>query len=179
MVLKCEADAFFMNIDTFYEMFCKTAIYSCKAKAYNAGTGLVKFFSMFLVCVCSYNVDTCHVKFLTTLMVSMAVVLYQSTNILYVFMVLPGKTWAEDRIMSTQVKLQQDEMAWLNMFKMKTKSNSRGCRTQTLSCWWSVSVGFYRSSLCLQFGETLVSIASSYVDTYCTTRNFVVYASYR
>ena len=99
--------------------------------------------------------DACHVKFFTTLMVSMAVVLYQSTNILYVFMVLPGKTWAEDKIMSTQVKLQQDEMAWLNMFKMKTKSNSRGCRTQTLSCWWSVSVGFYRSCLCLQLGETL------------------------
>ena len=179
MILKCEAAAFFMNIHTFYEMFSETAIYSCKAKAYNAGTGLVKFFRMFLVCVCSYNVDTCHVKFLTTLLVSMAVVLYQSTSILYVFMVLPGKTWAEDRIMSTQVKLQQDEMAWLNMFKMKTKSNSRGCRTQTLSCWWSVSVGFYRSSLCLQLGETLLSIGQLLCRYILYTRNFVVCSSYR
>ena len=93
------------------------AIYSCKTKPF----------------------DACHVKFFTTSMVSMAVVLYLPTSNLNVFMVLP-MTWAEDRIMSTQVKLQQDEMAWLNMFKMKTKSNSRGCRTQNLSCWWSVSV---------------------------------------
>jgi hypothetical protein len=79
-------------------MFSKTTIYSCKAKTYNAGTGLVKFFRMFLVCVCSYNVYTCHVKFLTTLMVSMAVVLYQSTNILNVFMVLvhgAGSWWQD------------------------------------------------------------------------------------
>ena len=111
MVLKCEAAAICRIINTFFEMFSKKAIYSHKAKASSAGSSLVKFFRMFLVFVCSYNVDTCNVKFLTTILVSnsMAVVLYQSTSILYVFMVLPGKTWAEDRKMSTQVKLQQDE----------------------------------------------------------------------
>ena len=43
----------------------------------------------------------------------------------------------------------------------------------------SVSAGFYHSGLCLQLGETLVSIASYYVYKYCTTRKFVGCASYR
>ena len=121
------------------------AIYSCKTKP----------------------VDACHVKFFTTLMVSMAVVLYLPTSNLNVFMVLP-MTWAEDRIMSTQVELQQDEVAWFNMFKMKTKSYLKKLQNTNSFCWWSVSAGFYHSGLCLQLGETLVSIASCYVYRYCT-----------
>ena len=103
------------------------AIYSCKTKPF----------------------DACHVKFFTTLMVSMAVVLYLPTSNLNVFMVLP-MTWAEDRIMSTQVELQQDELAWFNMLKMKTKSYLKKLQNTNSFCWWSVSAGFYRSGLCLQ-----------------------------
>jgi hypothetical protein len=51
-------------------------------------------------------------------MVGMAVVLYQSINIPNVFTVLL-MAWAEDKTMSTQVKLQKDKMMWLYMFKNK------------------------------------------------------------
>ena len=86
---------------------------------------IVKYKILRMILVSNYicYFGACYVRYFSTLLVSMTVMIYPSTSILYVFMVLPGKTWAEDRIMSTQVKLQQDEMAWLNMFKMKTKSN--------------------------------------------------------
>ena len=96
-------------------MFSKKAIYSYKNKSF----------------------DACHAEFFTTLMVSMAVVPYLSTYILTMFMVLP-MTWAEDRIMSTQVKLQQDEEAWFNMFKMKSKSYIKRLQNTNSFCWWSV-----------------------------------------
>ena len=78
-----------------------------------------KIFRILLVYKYSCYIGVCHVKYFSTLWVSMGVVLYQSTSILFVFMVLPRKTWAEDKIMSTQVKLQQEEVAWFNMFKTK------------------------------------------------------------
>ena len=115
----------------------------------------------------TFYITTSHIKFFTTFMVSMAVMLYQSTSNLNVFMVLP-MIWAEDKIMSTQVELQQDEVAWFNMFKMKTKSYLKKLQNTNSFCWWSVSAGFYHSGLCPQLGETLVSIASCYVYRYCT-----------
>ena len=115
----------------------------------------------------TFYITTSHIKFFTTFMVSMAVMLYQSTSNLNVFMVLP-MIWAEDKIMSTQVELQQDEVAWFNMFKMKTKSYLKKLQNTNSFCWWSVSAGFYHSGLCLQLGETSVSMASCYVYRYCT-----------
>ena len=72
----------------------------------------------FLLHKFDFNFGTCLVKFFTTLLVSKAVVLYLSINIPSVFTVLP-MTWAEDKTMSTQVKLQKNKMMWLYMFKTK------------------------------------------------------------
>jgi len=66
----------------------------------------------------NFNFGTCLFKFFTTLLVSKAEVLYLSINISNVFTVLP-MVWAEDKTMSTQVKLQKDTMMWLYMFKTK------------------------------------------------------------
>ena len=63
----------------------------------------------------------CLVKFFDTIkMVIMASVLYKFINIFYVFMVL-SMTWAEDRTMSTQGELQQDEEVLACMFKKRSK----------------------------------------------------------
>ena len=72
----------------------------------------------FLLSKFNYNFGTCLDKFFTTLMVGMAVVLYQSINIPNVFTVLP-MAWAEDKTMYTQVKLQKYKMMMLYMFKTK------------------------------------------------------------
>ena len=79
----------------------------------------------FLVCEISYYFEPCLVKFFTTLVVSMAVVIYKSINILKMFTVL-HVTWAEDRMLSCQVKLQKENVTCFNMFKKKFKlSNSK------------------------------------------------------
>ena len=69
----------------------------------------------FLVCEISYYFEPCLVKFFTTLVVSMAVVIYKSINILKMFTVL-HVTWAEDRMLSCQVKVQKENVTCFNMF---------------------------------------------------------------
>ena len=71
----------------------------------------------------SENVFTCLSKIIPNLVVSMTKLLHQSTNCSLVFAEL-SIDWAEDKIMSTQGKLQQVDVALVYMFKMKTKHPS-------------------------------------------------------
>ena len=71
----------------------------------------------------SENVFTCLSKIIPNLVVSMTKLLHQSTNFILVLVEL-FIDWAEDKIMSTQEKLQQDDVALVYMFKMKTKHPS-------------------------------------------------------
>lgn len=58
-----------------------------------------------------------------TSVVRMTRLLHQLTNIIPVFMML-SVAWAEDKRMFTQGKLQQDNVALVSKFKMKTKHPS-------------------------------------------------------
>ena len=103
-------------------------------------------------------VDACHVKFFTTLMVSMAVVLYLPTSNLNVFMVLP-MTWAEDRTMSTQVEPQQDEVVLAYMFKKRSKRLQNTNSFLLLEC---ISAAWRDNSLvCVMLAESFLSTEHS------------------